>query len=67
MEQHGCSSQCVGADSTPHLVQSLDCLVLSSVVLLGLLSPLPCVPPRLSAQAGTQARHQADSCPLAFL
>lgn len=71
MEQPGCSSQCVGADSTHHLVRSLDCLVLSDVALLGLLGPLPCVPPRLSARAETRARiaelTPSCSCPLAFL
>lgn len=60
MEQRGCSSQCVGADSTHHLVKSL-----------GLLGPLPCAPLGLSAQAETQARMaeltRGCSCPLAFL
>lgn len=46
-------------------------MVLSSLVLLGLLGPLPYAPPRLSAQAETQARMAeltpSCSCPLAFL
>lgn len=49
MEQHGCSSQCVGADSTNHPIKSLGLLGLSSLVPLGLLGLLPCVPPGLSA------------------
>lgn len=71
MEQHGCSSQCVGADPTHHPVKSLGLLGPLQPGPLGLLGPLPYAPPRLSAQAETWARMAeltpSCSCPLAFI